>query len=329
MNTLATKYLSPKYDIAFKKIFGTEKNKNLLLNFLNEVLKKQISLPIEEVTFLKTVQDPDIASQKESVVDVLCKDKKGVQYIIEMQVAKTAGFEARAQYYAARAYGSQMLAGENDYRTLKEVIFIALADYDIFPDDEDYKSEHVILNKKTLVNHLDKFSFTFVNLPKFNEEYKKSNRTLKDLSLEEKWYYFVKNAEATTDSELEELVGGDIVIREAYKELDRFNWTEEELATYEGEIKTQLDNEAAKTQIKIDAEAVGMKKGEEKGRVEGIKIGEEKGLEKGIKIGEEKGKVETKIEIAKMMISKGVDIDSISEFTGLSKSELEMLLETL
>ena len=250
MNTLATQYLSPKYNIAFKKIFGTEKNKNLLLNFLNEVLKKQIKLPIEEVTFLKTVQDPDIASQKESVVDVLCKDKTGVQYIIEMQVAKTAGFEARAQYYAARAYGSQMLAGDKDYLKLKEVIFIALADYDIFPNKSNYKSEHVILDRKTLENDLNKFSFTFVNLPKFAETYEESKRTLKNLFLEEKWYYFVKNAEATTDSELEELVGGDIVIREAYKELDRFNWTEKELATYEGEIKTQLDNEAAKTTSK-------------------------------------------------------------------------------
>ena len=321
MNTLANKYLSPKYNIAFKKVFGTEKNKNLLLNFLNEVLKKQISLPIEEVTFLKTVQDPDIASQKESIVDVLCKDKAGVQYIIEMQVAKTAGFEARAQYYAAKAYGSQMLAGEKDYRILKEVIFIALADYDIFPDDKDYKSEHVILNKKTLVNHLNKFSFTFVNLPKFDEEYKKSNRALKDLSLEEKWYYFVKNAEATTDSQLEELVGGDIVIREAYKELDRFNWTKEELATYEGEIKTRLDNEAAKTQVRIEGKAEGRAEGKAEGIEEGIKIGEEKGKAEG----REEGIKLRNILTAKAMLSEGLDINLISKITGIVVDELKDL----
>ena len=307
------KYLNPKNDIAFKRIFGAEKNKKLLLSFLNEVLKNQISLPIEEVVFLKTSQDPDIASKKQSSVDVLCKDKKGVQYIIEMQVAKVSGFEERAQYYAAKAYSSQMLAGDKDYCNLKEVIFIALADYDVFPNKSDYKSEHVILDRKTLENNLKMFSFTFVSLPKFSKTYKELKRDLKDLSLEEKWYYFLKNAEATTDSDLEELVGGDIVIREAYKELDRFGWSEEELAIYEGEIKRQLDNAAAEKQIKLD----GIAEGREEGRVEGI--------EEGIKIGEEKGIEKGKILTAKAMLSEGFDVNTISKITGIAIAELKEL----
>ena len=131
--SLANKYLNPQYDISFKRIFGTEKNKELLLNFLNVVLKNQIKSPIIEVVFLKTVQDPEIASKKQSIVDVLCKDTTGVQYIIEMQMTKGSGFEERAQYYAAKAYVNQMLAGDRQYANLKEVIFIAIANYNIFP----------------------------------------------------------------------------------------------------------------------------------------------------------------------------------------------------
>ena len=164
------------------------------------------------------MQDPEIASKKQSSVDVLCKDQKGIQYIIEMQMTQGSGFEERAQYYAAKAYVSQMRACDKRYANLKEVIFIALANYNIFPRKSGYKSEHVILDKKTLENDLKMFSFTFINLPKCV----KTVKNVKDLSLEEKWYYFLYNAEMTEDSDLDDLVGDDIIIREAFNELERF-----------------------------------------------------------------------------------------------------------
>ena len=97
----------------------------MLIGFLETVLKSQISPPIQELTFLKTIQDPEIASKKQSVVDVVCQDQKGSYYIVEMQVAIQTGFEARAQYYASKAYTSQM--GEGDqYKDVKEVFMIML-----------------------------------------------------------------------------------------------------------------------------------------------------------------------------------------------------------
>src|SRR5262245_30481527 len=104
------KFLDPKNDYAFKRIFGTEKNKAILVHFLNDMLG--FSEKILNVTFLKTNQDPDIASKKQSIVDVLCTDEKGTQYIVEMQVASSDHFIKRAQYYAAKAYASQMNQGE-------------------------------------------------------------------------------------------------------------------------------------------------------------------------------------------------------------------------
>ena len=101
---ITKKYLNPKNDMAFKRIFGTEKNKDILINMLNAVLKSQLHKRIEEIQFLTPIQDPETAGSKQSIVDVLCKDKDGCKYIIEMQVSPVRGFEKRAAYYAAKAF---------------------------------------------------------------------------------------------------------------------------------------------------------------------------------------------------------------------------------
>ena len=119
---LLSKFLDPKNDFAFKRIFGTEKNQYILIHFINDILHFKGADQIKSVTFLKTAQDPEIASKKQSLVDVLCTDETGRQYIIEMQVVRTKGFEKRAQYYAAKAYSRQLDTGEN-YTKLKEIIF--------------------------------------------------------------------------------------------------------------------------------------------------------------------------------------------------------------
>src|SRR5260221_11234770 len=148
---MISKFLDPKNDVAFKKIFGTEKNKDILIHFLNDMITFKESGPIKEVSFLKTVQDPETAARKTSVVDILCKDEKGNQYIVEMQVAKQRGFEKRAQYYASKVYISQAHVG-GEYQNLKEVIFLAISDFVMFPKKEAFKSDHVILDKKRYQN---------------------------------------------------------------------------------------------------------------------------------------------------------------------------------
>ena len=131
--TSAHKLLDPKNDVAFKRIFGTEKNKDILIHFLNDMLVFKGNHPIEDVTFLKPILDPEIYAKKTSIVDVLCKDTRGNAYIVEMQVAKTRGFEKRAQFYASKAYTSQANVGD-EYQNLKEVVFLAIADYVMFPE---------------------------------------------------------------------------------------------------------------------------------------------------------------------------------------------------
>ncbi len=117
-----SKFLDPKLDLTFKKIFGTEKNKNILIHFLNDILGFTEINTIQEVEFLSTIMDPEIASDKQSIVDVLCRDSSGARYVIEMQLTRDKGFEKRAQLYAAKAY-SRQADKSGKYIDLKKVFF--------------------------------------------------------------------------------------------------------------------------------------------------------------------------------------------------------------
>ncbi|WP_143688954.1 Rpn family recombination-promoting nuclease/putative transposase [Wolbachia endosymbiont of Laodelphax striatellus] len=218
-------------------------------------------------------------------------------------VAKTKGFEKRAQYYAAKAYSRQADKGDQ-YHNLKEIIFIAIADCILFPDKSEYKSKHTIRDEDTNEHDLKDFYFVFIELPKFP-------KTKEDQlsSIVEKWVYFFKYADETSEEELEKIIGSDLIIKRAYEELNRFNWSEKEFIAYEQEIKRIRDEQAVLAQ-KLDDTT-------QKGRQEGIQIGREKGREEGRKA--------EKIEVAKNSLKAGVSIDVIAQITGLSHSEILQL----
>ena len=291
---MLSKFLDPKNDFAFKQIFGTEKNKDILIHFINDILCFKGSEQVAAVEFLKTAQDPDIAYQKQSLIDVLCKDETGRQFIIEMQVARTQGFEKRAQYYAARAYGRQLVQGE-DYTELKEIIFIAITDFPMFKNRKGYYSTHVILDKETYDHHLKDFSFTFLELPKFDKKIDELENLL------EKWAYFFKHGEDTTEAELERIVGSDQVIKRAYEALNRFSWTDIELNTYEQEEKRERDAQS----ILLNAKA--------EGKAEGLVEGEAR------------GKAETSYEIARKLVLRGNPIKDAAELAELTPEQIDQL----
>ena len=291
---MLTKFLDPKNDVAFRKVFGTEKNKDILIHFLNDMLKFKERKPIIEVQFLKSIQDPEIAAKKTSIVDIMCKDEVGNQYIVEMQVAKEKGFTKRAQYYAAKAYGAQLNTGKK-YSNLKEVIFLAIADFIMFPEKANYKSDHEILDRNSLEHDLQDFSFTFLELGKFN----KSINELQTMI--ERWAYFFKHAQAINKEDLAKIIGNENILQKAYEELDRFNWDEEELQAYEAVIKKEMDYEAVMDQ-KYD-----------------------EGLEKGIEKGKADGEAEKAKNIAKKMLTEAMDINLIAKLTNLSIDEIRKL----
>ncbi len=289
------KFLDPKNDLAFKKIFGTEKNKDILIHFLNDVIEFDEGAHIQDVVFLKTVQDPEIRAQKTSIVDILCKDEKGNRYIVEMQVAREKGFEKRAQYYASKAYASQMNDG-GKFHTLKSVIFVAITDFIMFPRKKDFKSDHVILDKKSYENDLKDFSFTFLELPKFNKGIDELSSTT------EMWFYFFKHAGETSGEDLQKLAEHEQIIAKAYDVLDRYSWNEEELLTYDQLEKYELTYQAS-LEYKFD---------------EGKMVG----LEKGEKIGIEKGEKMALLKVAKNLLKQGLKVQEIQIVTGLSKKDI-------
>ncbi|WP_339045471.1 Rpn family recombination-promoting nuclease/putative transposase [Candidatus Mesenet endosymbiont of Agriotes lineatus] len=278
-----SKFLDARNDVAFKRIFGSEKNKDILIHFLNDILGFTGLGAILEVEFLTTVLDPEIASKKQSIVDILCKDSQNIKYIVEMQFTKTKGFEKRAQYYAAKAYSGQADQGDK-YHNLKEIIFVAVADCIIFPDKIGYKSDHVILDRDSFEHDLKDIYFTFIELPKFS-------KTKEDQleNIVEKWCYFFKYAAETREEDLDKIVGSDLIIKRAYEEMNKFNWSEQELSAYE-QGKKRLRDEIAALAQKFD-----------------------------------EGKIEGKIEVVKAMLANDVDVNTIVKFTGLPLDEIKKL----
>jgi predicted transposase/invertase (TIGR01784 family) len=278
---MLAKFLNPKNDLAFKRIFGSERNKDILIHFLNDIFSFTTN-PIETVTFLKSNQEPEIAAQRMSIVDVLCTDSAGDHFIVEMQIDKEPGFAKRAQYYAAKTYIEQREKGIK-YQDLKQVTFLAITDFVLFPGKKTYLCHHAMLDRETREHDLKDFSFSFLELPKF----KKKKGELKTPT--EKWAYFFKKAEDTLVEDLPLIVGSDNIIQKAFEELDRYSWSAEELRAY---------NE------------VDMKKEANKAVLEGTKA---------------EGKAEGKIEVAIALLAKGLDINLISETTGLSLQTLNKL----
>ena len=297
------KFLDPKNDFCFKRIFGTERHQNVLIHFINDILELESGSAIREVHFLKTSQDPEIASKKQSLVDVLCRDEQGKNYIIEMQVARTAGFEKRAQFYAARAYSRQLDKGEK-YHELKAVIFVAITDFIMFPEKSDCYSTHEILDKKNHTRDLKDFSFVFLELPKFNKAIDELENRL------DKWAYFFKSAEKTEEKDLVKIVGTDQVIYDAYEALNRFSLEEVELNTYEEAEKRERDAEAI-----LDAKLM---EGRAKGKEEGIVEGKVEGRIEGVNVTVQ----------AITLLRLGYSIDAVYKETGLDKNTLQILQDS-
>lgn len=299
---IAGKFLNPRNDLAFKKIFGSEKNKDILIHFLNDILGR--SVPIQDVTFLKTVQDPEIAPLRVSIIDVMCEDENKNRFIIEMQLSHEKGFDRRALYYAARAYCSQRTT-KKQYKDLKDVYFLAITDFSPFPKKKTWLSKIGLKDLETNEHDIEAIQLLFMQLPLF----KKTKKDLKKMTPREKWAYFFKYADETTEEDLRNLVGKDLIIKRAYEELDRFSWSEKELNNYESVEMKKAADEAIKE--------AAYEKGEAKGREEGLQEGREEGREEGLQEGRH--------QIALALLKQKLPIKQIAQATGLSTEEISRL----
>jgi predicted transposase/invertase (TIGR01784 family) len=140
-------FINPKTDFAFKKIFGSEQSKGILISFLNGILYAGDAI-IQDLTILNPYQAPKILGIKASYLDVKAQLNNGNWVIIEMQVLNVEGFEKRVLYNATKTYAAQLNKGDQ-YEVLNPVIALTITDFEMFQNDDDLTSiVAIILNVK-------------------------------------------------------------------------------------------------------------------------------------------------------------------------------------
>lgn len=181
------KYINPFTDFGFKKLFGEEANKDLLIDFLNELL--QDSGGITDLTFIKSEQLGVSEADRRAIFDLYCQNSKGERFIVELQKAKQKFFKDRSVYDSTFAIQEQAQKGEWDF-SLKAVYTISIMDFE-FDDSQNHKNKlrHNVqlLDTETKEVFYDKLSFIYLEMPKF----KKSVEELE--THYDKWLYILQN----------------------------------------------------------------------------------------------------------------------------------------
>ena len=225
------KFVDIKNDIAFRKIFGNENRKEVLISFLNAVLLLNNDKKIISVDILTPYQLPALKGGKVTIVDVKARDQSGKNYIVEMQVAEVDGFDKRVLYYASKSYSSQIDRGDL-YEKLNPTFFIGILDFEV-TQNKDYISRHKIIDTDTGENYIKNIEFNFIELPKFN---KKENELT---SVIDQWIYFIKNSE---DLEVIPESVTDLGLKNAYEDASKHNWTKLELEAYDYVLMREQDD---------------------------------------------------------------------------------------
>jgi predicted transposase/invertase (TIGR01784 family) len=244
------RFLDPTIIWAFYHLFAKEKNKKILINFLNALFEGHEN-PIEDLTFLPKHPDPVIAVLRESVVDVLCRDVTGARFIVEMQPYQLNGLLRLACSYANLAYVNQTVEGI-PYDDLKPIRFVAILDEALLPHKKDYLWRHEHRHVSTREPDIGDFLFTFLELDKFQKTFEESR------TLTEKWVYFLKHAPKTSDEQLVEIARDYPSIEQAYGVLDERNYTQEEQFDY------------MRHDMQADSIACALAEAEKEGRAEGL-----------------------------------------------------------
>ena len=285
MRKIEERYISLLTDFGFKRIFGTDPNKELLINFLNSLFDGEEV--IKDVKYLNSENVGDVYAERKAIFDVYCENEKGEKFIVEMQNAYQTFFKDRSLFYSTFPIREQAPKGSDWNFCLKKVYVVALLNYKM--SDEAFDSSdtiHTIALMDTKTNKVfnAKLMFKYVEVGRFD----KTDEELTSLS--DKWMYVLKN--------LSRLDNRPAALREkiftklfAAASVARFTPTE--LREYEDSLKAYRD-------IKNSLDTA-----KEEGR--------------------EEGREQRNIEIAKKMLAAGMDIDIIINMTDLSKDEIEKL----
>jgi predicted transposase/invertase (TIGR01784 family) len=241
------KYINPFTDFGFKKLFGTEFNKELLIDFLNQVLGEREQ--VRDLTYLNTENQGKTETDRKAVFDLYCENQKGEKFIIEVQNVSQLYFKDRSIFYATFPLQEQAPKGRDWDYYLKAVYTIGILNFS-FADqsgEDRYIREVQLLDKQTFEVFYDKLTFIYLEMPRF----KKREEEL--VTHFDKWLYVLKNLPKlqARPQKLQEKV-----FEKLFSEAELAKLTPDEMRTYEESLKVYRDNysviETAKNDAKVE-----------------------------------------------------------------------------
>jgi len=307
--------INPRVDIAFKKIFGVEENKDILISLLNSIVSEHDQ--IDQIELLNPYNERNYPLDKLSILDIKARNKNtGTYYLIEMQIADETDYHQRSLYCWARVYSNQLASG-TQYKNLKKTIAIHILNFTLidYQSYEGWKEEYInkyhhcftLQDKVTKVEIFDDLEIHTIELSKF-EGLKSEDLNLvlsKVKGMLDAWVAILTRYALLDVNNLPTQINTP-EIKKALQIMQEMEFTAYERDLY----NTHLDF------LRMEYSAF------EKKFNDGMKKGREEGLEKGL----EKGREEEKINIAKAMLRQGIEIKLIALFTGLSEESVTKLI---
>lgn len=279
-------FINPFTDIGFKRIFGQEFSKPLLLDFLNNLLVGERK--IENITFLDKEMPRDIEGERSIIYDVLCETETGEKIIVEMQNQRQPFFKQRSIFYASEAISRQARKGREWRFDIKAVYLIAFLNFTLEDIGTTFRTDVALLDMRTKEVFSDKIRLIYLELPYFNKEADECENDF------ERWIYVLKNME--TINRLPWTAKSAVFKRlEEIAEVRAL--TKEEQMQYDHALKVYRDNYNT---------------------FQGA-------IEEGMKEGREKGRADKTKEVAQNMKKMGMSIEQIAQACGISVEEAEKL----
>ena len=280
------KFVNPFTDIGFKRIFGQEVSKPLLLDFLNNLLKGERR--ITDLTFLDKEQPADYRDDRSLIYDIFCLTDTGEKIIVEMQNKEQPHFADRCLYYYSQAVSRQGERGADwDYH-IDAVYLVAFVNFHMEGLADNFRTDVVLMNKQRGVVFSDKERFIFLQLPVFKKE---ADGCKDDF---ERWIYVLKNMEILDRMPW---AAKDSVFRKLAEIGEVSNMTKDERIEYDAALRHYRDT------------------------LNVVRGAENKGRQQGLAEGRQMEKIQT----AKNLLSIGLPTDQIVKVTGLSIKDIERL----
>ena len=293
--------ITPRIDLAFKKIFGVEENKDLLISLVNSIVSQADQ--VKDLTLLNPYNPKNFREDKLSILDIKAEGEDGKRFNIEIQITDEADYDKRALYYWGKLYTEQLQSGD-DYAKLSKSIGIHILNFTSILETPKYHNVFVLTEKELGLKFFTDIELHTIELNKFVADVdKKLDELVKKIKTSlDIWAAFLTRHDLLNKNDLPPSLNTP-ALKKALDTLDIMNFDCEEREAYEERLKW----------FRVEANT--------------LRKYEEKGFEKGVEKGREEGRKEERLKIARTLKEKGLDWELISAATGLSVEVLKTHLE--